>query len=136
MTFVPYQGSAPAATAVMGQHVTSAFAGYAVVSENVKADKLRALAVATMKRIEPLPDVPTFDESGFKNLEVDNWFGIVAPVHTPKEIAVADCRLAQGRAAGPGGEGQARAPGALSGRHVRRRIRRLCRASASTTTAR
>ncbi len=43
MTFVPYQGSAPAATAVMGQHVTSAFAGYAVVSENIKADKLRAL---------------------------------------------------------------------------------------------
>ena len=85
MTFVPYQGSAPAATAVMGQHVTSAFAGYAVVSENIKADKLRALGVATMKRIDPLPDVPTFDEQGFKNLEVDNWFGIVAPVHTPKE---------------------------------------------------
>jgi tripartite-type tricarboxylate transporter receptor subunit TctC len=86
MTFVPYQGSAPAATAVMGQHVTAAFAGYAVVAENVKADKLRALAVATMKRIDPLPAVPTFDESGFKNLEVDNWFGIVAPVNTPKEI--------------------------------------------------
>src|SRR5882672_6505625 len=85
MTYVPYAGSAPAVTAVMGQHVTSAFAGYAVVAENVKADKLRALAVATMKRIEPLPDVPTFDESGFKNLEVDNWFGIVAPVNTPKE---------------------------------------------------
>jgi tripartite-type tricarboxylate transporter receptor subunit TctC len=84
MTFVPYQGSAPAATALMGQHVTSAFAGYAVVAENVKADKLRALGVATTKRIEPLPNVPTFDESGFKNLEVDNWFGIVAPVHTPK----------------------------------------------------
>ena len=50
MTYVPYAGSAPAATAVMGQHVTSAFAGYAVVSEQIKADKLRALAVATMKR--------------------------------------------------------------------------------------
>jgi tripartite-type tricarboxylate transporter receptor subunit TctC len=86
MTFVPYPGSAPAATALMGQHVTSAFAGYAVVAENVKADKLRARGVATMKRIDPLPDVPTFDESGFKNLEVDNWFGIVAPAHTPKEI--------------------------------------------------
>ena len=125
MTFVPYQGSAPAATAVMGQHVTSAFAGYAVVSENIKADKLRALAVATMKRIDPLPDVPTFDESGFKNLEVDNWFGIVAPVDTPKEMLSQYARLAQSRAAGPGGEGQARAAGALSGRHVRRRIRRL-----------
>jgi tripartite-type tricarboxylate transporter receptor subunit TctC len=85
MTYVPYAGSAPAATAVLGQHVTSAFAGYAVVSENIKADKLRALAVATAKRIEPLPNVPTFDESGFKNLEVDNWFGIVAPVNTPKQ---------------------------------------------------
>jgi tripartite-type tricarboxylate transporter receptor subunit TctC len=85
MTYVPYAGSAPAATAVMGQHVTSAFAGWAVVSENVKADKLRALGVATAKRVEPLPDVPTFDEQGFKNLEVDNWFGIVAPAHTPKE---------------------------------------------------
>jgi tripartite-type tricarboxylate transporter receptor subunit TctC len=85
MTYVPYAGSAPAATAVLGQHVTTAFAGYAVVSENVKAEKLRALAVATTKRIEPLPDVPTFDESGFKNLEVDNWFGIVAPANTPKE---------------------------------------------------
>ena len=56
MTYVPYQGSAPAVTAVMGQHVTSAFAGYAVVAENLKADKLRALGVATAKRIEPLPN--------------------------------------------------------------------------------
>ena len=85
MTYVPYAGSAPAVTAVMGQHVTSAFAGYAVVAENVKGDKLRALGVATAKRIEPLPNVPTFDEQGFKNLEVDNWFGVVAPAHTPKE---------------------------------------------------
>ena len=85
MTYVPYAGSAPAVTAVMGQHVTSAFAGYAVVAENVKADKLRVLGVATAKRIEPLPDVPTFDEQGFKNLEVDNWFGVVAPANTPKE---------------------------------------------------
>src|SRR5689334_7833922 len=58
MTYVPYQGSAPAVTAVMGQHVTSAFAGWAVVSENVKADKLRALGVATAKRGDPLPEVP------------------------------------------------------------------------------
>lgn len=85
MTYVPYAGSAPAVTAVMGQHVTSAFAGYAVVAEQVKADKLRALAVATTRRIEPLPDVPTFDESGFKKLEVDNWFGVIAPAGTPKD---------------------------------------------------
>jgi tripartite-type tricarboxylate transporter receptor subunit TctC len=85
MTFVPYAGSAPAVNAVLGQHVTSAFAGYAVVSEQIQGGLLRALAVATAKRIESLPDVPTFDESGFKNLEVDNWFGIIAPAGTPRQ---------------------------------------------------
>jgi len=84
MIYVPYAGSAPAVTAVLGQHVTSAFSGYAVVSEQLKSDKLRALAVGTAKRIEPLPNVPTFIEEGFKGLEVDNWFGIVAPAHTPQ----------------------------------------------------
>jgi tripartite-type tricarboxylate transporter receptor subunit TctC len=85
MTFVPYAGSAPAANAVLGQHVTSAFAGYAVVSEQIKGGMLRALAVATLQRVDPLPDVPTLDESGFKNLEVDNWFGVIAPAKTAKE---------------------------------------------------
>jgi tripartite-type tricarboxylate transporter receptor subunit TctC len=85
MTYVPYAGSAPAVNAVLGEHVTSVFAGYAVVAEHLKAGKLRALATATLKRIVPLPDVPTFDESGFRGLEVDNWFGIIAPAKTPKE---------------------------------------------------
>jgi tripartite-type tricarboxylate transporter receptor subunit TctC len=85
MTFVPYAGSAPAINAVLGQHVSSGFAGYAVVSEQIKGGMLRPLAVATLKRIDPLPDVPTFDESGFKGLEVDNWFGVIAPGGTPRE---------------------------------------------------
>jgi tripartite-type tricarboxylate transporter receptor subunit TctC len=85
MTYVPYTGSAPAVNAALGEHVTSVFAGYAVVAEHLKAGKLRALAAATRKRIAPLPEVPTFDESGFKELEVDNWFGVIAPAKTPKE---------------------------------------------------
>ena len=85
MTFVPYAGSAPAINAVLGQHVTSGFAGYAVVSEQIKGDMLRPLAVATLRRVDPLPDVPTFDESGFKGLEVDNWFGVIAPAGTARE---------------------------------------------------
>jgi tripartite-type tricarboxylate transporter receptor subunit TctC len=85
MTYVPYAGSAPAVNAVLGEHVTSVFVGYAVVAEHLKTGKLRALATATRKRIVPLPDLPTFDESGFKDLEVDNWFGVVAPANTPKE---------------------------------------------------
>src|SRR5262245_12141866 len=85
MTFVPYQGSAPAATAVLGQHVTSAFAGYAVVAEQMKGGQLRPLAAGTAKRTGLLPDVPTFNELGFANLEVENWFGVIAPANTPKE---------------------------------------------------
>jgi len=85
MIYVPYAGSAPALNAVLGEHVTSVFAGYAVVAEQLKAGQLRALATATLKRIEPLPDLPTFDELGFHDLEVDNWFGVIAPAKTPKE---------------------------------------------------
>ena len=86
MIYVPYAGSAPALNAVLGEHVTSVFAGYAVVAEQVKAGKLRALAVATPQRIAPLPQVPTFDESGFRDLEVDNWFGVIAPAKTPPDV--------------------------------------------------
>jgi len=85
MTFVPYAGSAPAVNAVLGQHVTSAFSGYAVVSEQIKGDKLRALATATLKRIDPMPELKTFDEQGFKGLTVDNWFGVIAPAKTPPD---------------------------------------------------
>jgi tripartite-type tricarboxylate transporter receptor subunit TctC len=85
IAFVPYPGSAPAINALLGDHVMSAFAGYPVVAEQLKADKLRALAAATLKRIEPLPEVPTVAESGFKDFQVDNWFGVLAPAKTPKE---------------------------------------------------
>jgi tripartite-type tricarboxylate transporter receptor subunit TctC len=56
MIFVPFPGSAPAVNAVLGQHVTSAFSGYAVVSEHIKAGTLRALAVTTARRSEALPN--------------------------------------------------------------------------------
>jgi tripartite-type tricarboxylate transporter receptor subunit TctC len=85
MTYVPYAGSAPAVTAALGNHVTAAISGYAVVVEHIKAGKLRALAAATAKRIEPLPDLPTLDELGFKGLVMDNWFGAIAPAKTPKD---------------------------------------------------
>ncbi len=85
MTYVPYPGSAPAVTALLGNHVTSAISGYAVVASQVKSGKLRALATGTAKRIAPEPEVPTLDELGFKNFVIDNWFGVVAPAKTPKE---------------------------------------------------
>jgi tripartite-type tricarboxylate transporter receptor subunit TctC len=85
ITFVPYNGSAPAVTAALGGHVTAAISGYAVVVEQIKAGKLRALASGTLKRIAAQPDLPTLDELGFKGMEIENWFGAVAPAKTPKD---------------------------------------------------
>jgi tripartite-type tricarboxylate transporter receptor subunit TctC len=85
MTFVPYSGNAPALNALLGEHVTSVLADYAVVAEQLNAGKLRALATTTRTRIEPLPEVPTVAESGYTGYEVDVWLGLVAPAKTAKE---------------------------------------------------
>jgi tripartite-type tricarboxylate transporter receptor subunit TctC len=86
MTFVTYPGAAPAANALLGAHVTSAFLSFASVGEQLKAGSLRALAVATAARIEALPEVPTIAESGYKGYEADLWDGVVAPAKTPREM--------------------------------------------------
>jgi tripartite-type tricarboxylate transporter receptor subunit TctC len=66
--------------------VTSAFIVYSAEDgEMVKAGKLRALASASQTRIELLSDVPTVAESGYKDYEINTWFGVVAPAKTPKE---------------------------------------------------
>jgi tripartite-type tricarboxylate transporter receptor subunit TctC len=85
LTYVPYSGSAPTVTAVLGGHVTALMAAYANLAEQVDAGKLRALAAVPRTRIEQLPDVPTVAESGYKDFEVDSWFGVLAPAKTPKE---------------------------------------------------
>jgi tripartite-type tricarboxylate transporter receptor subunit TctC len=86
LTFVPYPGTAPAVNALLGEHVTSVLANVTDVVEQVKAGKLHALATASRTRIEPLPDVPTVAESGYKDYEADIWYGVLAPANTPKEI--------------------------------------------------
>jgi tripartite-type tricarboxylate transporter receptor subunit TctC len=83
--FLPYPGNAPAVTALLGDHVTAAFTTYSTASEQLSAGRLRALAAASRMRIEPLPDVPTFAESGYKDSEIDNWLGMLAPAKTPRE---------------------------------------------------
>jgi tripartite-type tricarboxylate transporter receptor subunit TctC len=85
LTYVPYPGDPPAISALLGAHVTSVFANYATVIEHLNAGKLRALATGSRTRIEPLPELPTFAESGYKDYAVENWFGVVAPAKTPKE---------------------------------------------------
>lgn len=85
LTFVPYTGNALAVNALLGQHVTSMFGTYANVAQQLKAGTLRALAAGTRSRSEALPDLPTVAELGFKDYEVDAWFGVLAPAKTPKE---------------------------------------------------
>jgi tripartite-type tricarboxylate transporter receptor subunit TctC len=85
MTFVPYAGSTPAVNALLGEHVTALLDNLATVSEHFKAGKLRPLAVTSGARIETLPDLPTVAEAGYKDFEVESWFGLFAPAKTPKE---------------------------------------------------
>jgi tripartite-type tricarboxylate transporter receptor subunit TctC len=84
MTFVPYSGSAPAVTALLGAHITAALADYSTVAAHIKSGALRALAVGAPTRIEALPDVPAIAES-YADVESEGWLGIVAPAKTPPE---------------------------------------------------
>jgi tripartite-type tricarboxylate transporter receptor subunit TctC len=85
VTYVPYSGGAPAITALLGGHVTAVLGNYSEAVEQLNAGKMRALAVTSRARIPPLPDVPTVAESGYKDYEVEVWFGVAAPAKTPKE---------------------------------------------------
>ena len=85
MTFVPFQGAAPAVSALLGGHVTSVFSPLPGVAQQLRAGKLRGLAASSRTRIEAFPDVPTVAESGYRVYELNVWFGVVAPAQTPKE---------------------------------------------------
>jgi tripartite-type tricarboxylate transporter receptor subunit TctC len=85
LTYVPYPGGAPAVSALLGAHVSSAVLNWSEIGEQLIAGKARALATMALKRIEPLPDLPTVAESGYPDFETDVWFGLVAPAKTPKE---------------------------------------------------
>ena len=85
VTYVPYPGGAPAINALLGAHVTAVLANYSEAVEQLNAGTLRALAVTSLQRIEPLPDVPTVAELGFGSYQVEVWLGLAAPAKTPKE---------------------------------------------------
>jgi tripartite-type tricarboxylate transporter receptor subunit TctC len=83
---VPYKGSAPMLTDLLGGQITMSFDTVTPVLQQIKAGNLRALAVTTAKRSSVLPNVPTLEESGLKGFDIGTWFGVLAPAGTPKEI--------------------------------------------------
>jgi len=89
MVHVPYKGSAPAITDVLGGQVFMMFESTTASLGHVRTGKLRPLAVASLKRIAPLPDVPTIAESGYPGFEVVGFTGVVAPARTPAAVAAA-----------------------------------------------
>jgi tripartite-type tricarboxylate transporter receptor subunit TctC len=82
---VPYPGSAPAITDLLGGHVDTMFDNLPASLPQIHAGKVRALAVTTSQRVPALPEVPTFAEAGFPGYEVNAWFGLLARKGTPPE---------------------------------------------------
>ena len=83
---IPYKGSGPLATDLLGGQITMSFDTVTPVLQHIKGGKLRPLAVTTAKRSSALPDVPTLDEAGLKGFDIGTWFGVLAPAATPKDI--------------------------------------------------
>jgi tripartite-type tricarboxylate transporter receptor subunit TctC len=86
LTHVPYKGGGPAATDLVAGHIPLMFElGYSALP-NLRAGKLRPLAVTSSKRLAVLPDVPTMAEAGVPGFESYNWQGVIAPAGTPAAI--------------------------------------------------
>jgi tripartite-type tricarboxylate transporter receptor subunit TctC len=83
---VPYKGSGPLTIDLLGGQIDMSFDTVTPVLSHIRAGKLRALAVTTIKRSAALPDVPTLGEAGLKGFDQGTWFGILAPVATPKDV--------------------------------------------------
>jgi tripartite-type tricarboxylate transporter receptor subunit TctC len=83
---VPYRGSAPALADVLAGHVPLMFDLQTTAIPNLKAGKVKALAVTGLRRSPLLPDVPTVAESGLPDFEVSAWFGLFAPAKVPQPV--------------------------------------------------
>jgi tripartite-type tricarboxylate transporter receptor subunit TctC len=83
---VPYRGAAPAITDLLGGQVQAMFADLPVVMPHIRSGQLRAIAAASRRRSEVLPDLPTLDEQGFPGIYADNWYAMFAPARTPPDV--------------------------------------------------
>lgn len=89
MVHVPYKGTGPALTDLIGGHVQAQFGGVTSMIPLAKSGKLKALGVTSLKRSRLLPDLPTVAESGYPGFEVTGWYSIMAPAGTPAAIVLA-----------------------------------------------
>ncbi len=89
MVHIPYRGAAPAVSDVIAGQVQLIFTGAPALMGHIRSGQLRALAVSSPKRMDVLPDVPTVAEAtGVKGFEADQWYGLVAPAGTPRDVVL------------------------------------------------
>jgi tripartite-type tricarboxylate transporter receptor subunit TctC len=86
ITHIPYRGTGPMLTDLLAGRTQATNVGLPAVIGHVKSGKLRAIAVGTAQRLPMLPDVPTVAEHGFKDFETSQWYGILVPAGTPREV--------------------------------------------------
>ncbi|AOZ02980.1 MFS transporter [Cupriavidus sp. USMAHM13] len=86
MLHVPYRGSAPAVSDLLGGQVQSMFDNTPSSLPHVKAGRLRAIAITSAQRSPLLPEVPTVAESGYPGFDVQSWFSLAAPAGTPRAV--------------------------------------------------
>jgi tripartite-type tricarboxylate transporter receptor subunit TctC len=85
---VPYKGSGPAVIDLLAGHVSMNFDTMPPVLPHIKSGRMRALALTTPKRSPQLPNVPTLIEAGLKGFDMTNWYGVMAPAKTPRDVVV------------------------------------------------
>lgn len=86
MTHVPYKGSAPAISDLLGGHIPVMFDSTIAIMPHIKSGKVKPIAISSAKRSPLLPDVPTFAEAGLPQIESYAWYGMFAPAKTPKNV--------------------------------------------------
>jgi tripartite-type tricarboxylate transporter receptor subunit TctC len=86
ITHIPYRGGGPAVTDLIGGQVQLLWVSIPAAAQFVKAGKVKALAVSTLKRSTAFPDVPTMHEAGLTDFEVDSWYAMLVPAKTPRPI--------------------------------------------------
>ncbi|MGM9487020.1 Bug family tripartite tricarboxylate transporter substrate binding protein [Ideonella sp. YS5] len=83
MVHIPYRGQGPALQDVLGGTVPIAFETVTALTPQLKSPRIRILAITSAQRFAKLPDVPTMNESGFKDFAFENWYGLFVPARTP-----------------------------------------------------